>query len=333
MRYLAAFLPLVLLASSVSAGPPTREEVERQKRILAELKDSVSVETAVAARLLLISGAMRDAKDPNLRRHIMELATDTLGPAMEAFLVGVLATDEDAGLRGQAATALGKTGSERCLAALAKAAASDPTTSITFGDVGGRSSARRAARFALADLALRFPKLADAAAAELRALPEIVGPPDNEGLADARRQALYQITQDEKLVAPIYERLKSTDPKERERGVVAFRMLKLKKAPPELVSALEDPEAGVRSWAALVLGEIGDKETVEPLLGVAADKKAERSVRANAIWALGHMRAMPAGELMEKLLDDPVVSSNAAIALYRITGRKTPQFPEGYKAD
>src|SRR5438094_904331 len=81
---------------------------------------------------------------------------------------------------------------------------------------------------------------ADAAAAALRALRVADDGKDNEGLADARVQALYQITRDNALLKPFYERLKSKDARERERGVIAFRFLKLKGAPAELVNALKD---------------------------------------------------------------------------------------------
>jgi hypothetical protein len=36
---------------------------------------------------------------------------------------------------------------------------------------------------------------------------------------------------------------------------------------------------------------------------------------------------------MEKLLNDPAVAASAAVALYRITGKKTERFPAGYNAD
>jgi HEAT repeat protein len=210
-----------------------------------------------------------------------------------------------------------------------------PTTDLRIGDVGGRSSARRAATFALAELAARFPKVADDAVAQLRALPAVEDAKDNEGLADARVQALYQITRDNALLKPFHERLKSSDAKERERGVIAFRFLKLKAAPAALVNALKDASAGVRSWSALVLGEVGDPKTADVLLRVAGDTKEEAGVRCNAIGALGRMKVASAAELMEKLLTDPspVVQANAAIALYRITGKKVKQFPEGYRAD
>jgi hypothetical protein len=45
------------------------------------------------------------------------------------------------------------------------------------------------------------------------------------------------------------------------------------------------------------------------------------------------MRAKSAAELMEKLVSDEDVSASAAVALYRITGKKVKEFPEGYNAD
>jgi HEAT repeat protein len=203
------------------------------------------------------------------------------------------------------------------------------------GDIGGQSSARRAATFAIAELAARFPKLADEAVAALRALPVVEDPKDNEGLADARVQSIYQITRDNALLKPFFERLKSSDAKERERGVIAFRFLKLKAAPAELVNTLKDASPDVRSWSALVLGEVGDPKTADILLQAAGNTKEEAGVRCNAIFSLGLMKIASAAESMEKLLADPDqrVQTQAAIALYRITGKKVKQFPEGYKAD
>ena len=68
---------------------------------------------------------------------------------------------------------------------------------------------------------------------------------------------------------------------------------------------------------------------------VASDTKDETTVRCNAIFALGRMKTAKAADLMEKLLMDPtpLVQTNAAIALYRITGKKVKQFPKGYNAD
>ena len=55
-------------------------------------------------------------------------------------------------------------------------------------------------------------------------------------------QALFQVTHDDELLKPFFERLKSKDDEERVNGVVAFQFLNLKKAPPEVVAALNDSQ-------------------------------------------------------------------------------------------
>jgi HEAT repeat protein len=218
---------------------------------------------------------------------------------------------------------------------LAKAAASDKETEIVRGCIVGKSTARRTATFAIAELAARHPKLTEKAAATLRELMPPAEPNNVEALADARAQALYRVTRDEKLLAPFLERLRSKEAKVREQGVVAFRYLKLKVAPPELLAALSDADAGVQSWAGLTLGEIGDPKTVPVLMAIAGDAKKDAGLRCNVIQSLGWMKAAAATELMRKLLADEseVVQAQAAIALYRLTGEKVKQFPAGYNAD
>jgi HEAT repeat protein len=325
----------VVMAGQSSAGPISREEALRQSQVLEQLKKMLGEETTDASKFAHIVRAMKDERAVNLRLRILDVATQIPGTELEKFLTDLLTNDGDAGVRSRAATKLGLVGSQECLATLAQAAKNDRTTSVQVGDIGGQSSARRPATFAIAELVARFPKLADEAAKKLRALPVVDDVKDNEGLADARDQALYQITRDDALLKPFRERLKSKDAKERERGVVAFQFLKLKEAPAEVVATLKDPSAEVRAWSALVLGQIGDRKTAADLMAVAGDAKGDTSVRCNAIHALGQMKADAAGELMEKLLTDPtaVVQTNAAIALYRITGKKVKQFPEGYNAD
>jgi HEAT repeat protein len=184
-------------------------------------------------------------------------------------------------------------------------------------------------------LAARYPKLADLAASALRELTPPADPKDPESLVDARAQALYRVTCDEKLLAPFRERLRSKDAKVRESGLVAFRFLNLKVAPPEVVAALGDPDAGVRSWAGLVLGEIGDPATVPALMAVAGDATKEAGLRCNAVGSLGRMKAAAATDQVRKLLADEseAVRVQAAVALYRLTGEKVKQFPAGYNAD
>ena len=326
----------ILAVGRIGAGPPLQGDRERRDKFTADLKAALAAEATAAGKAAALSRAYQAESNPDVRRLVFEHLPPQPDATIDRFLAGVLTGDADAGIRGLAAQALGTHGTDQCLPALAKAAASDMVTEARMGCIVGQGTARRPATFAIAELAARYPKLADKAATALRELT----PPDDpkadlESLADARAQALYQVTRDEKLLAPFLRRLRSKDAKVRESGAVAFRFFKLKVAPPELVKALSDADAGVRSWAGLALGEIADPKTVPALLAVASDPKQDAGVRCNVIHSLGRMKAADATELMRKLLggEREAVQVQAAIALYQLTGEKVKQFPAGYKAD
>ena len=188
---LAAALLLGIATAGLSlAGQITAKEAQRQARVFDQLKKALAAETTDGAKFTHVARVMKDEPDVNLRRRILDTAIQIPGPELEMFLTNLLTSEEDAGLRSQAATTLGLIGSEKCLTTLAQVAKNDRTTRLQIGDIAGRSSARRAATFAIAELAGRFPRLADDAAGKLRALPVVDDPKDNEGLADARTQAL-----------------------------------------------------------------------------------------------------------------------------------------------
>jgi HEAT repeat protein len=318
-----------------SAEPIVRHAFPVQTQVSEPFQRAIDAEPTAVGKFATIVHAMKTEQNVNVRRRILEAALRIPGAEREKFLTNLLVVEEDSGLRSQAATALGHLCSEKALVPLAVAARNDRTTRMLLGDVGGLSSARRAATFAIAELAVRFPRIADEAAAKLRALRVVEDPKDNESLADARAQALYQITQDRALLTPFYARLQSKDAHERERGIVAFRFLRLKVAPVEIVGALKDTDLDVRRWAALVVGEIGDPKIAADLMAIAGNTAEDAAVRCNALVGLGKMRTASAKDLLERLLSDPntAVQANAAIALYRITGRKVKQFPEGYRVD
>jgi HEAT repeat protein len=324
-------LALVLLPAVSFGAPLSRDEFERQQQVLARLREVVETDASDGDKSATLRRVVSAETDPNLRRHALKIAIRLGSEGREAFLLSVLATDSDAGVRSEAAKLLGEHGSEQALTLLGQTAASDRTSQVQIGDIYVESSARRAATFALAELAQRHPVVSKRVIEVLQALPDVEISSDRESLYDARRQALYQLTHDDQLLAPFRRRLASDDPRQRERGVMAFRFLKLQVAPPEIVEALHDADQGVRSYAALVLGEIGDERTAARLVEIAINTEQERTVRANAIFALGQMRAAGAAESLEKLLADPAVSAVAAV--YRITGKKTAQFPAGYDAD
>jgi HEAT repeat protein len=335
IQFCATVTLFVLAVGRLWGGPPLREEGERREKVAANLKAALAAESTAPGKADALRRALKAESSPDVRRVVFEYIPTTPDTAIDRFLADVLTDDADAGIRSLAAKSLGTHGTDQCLPALAKAAATDKETECRMGCIIGRGTALRAATFAIAELAARHPKLADDAATTLRKLTPPADPNDAESLADARAQALYQLTRDEKLLDPFLERLRSKDPKVREKGVVAFQFFKLKVAPPELVKALDDADAGVRSWAGLALGEIADPKTVPVLMAVAGDPKKDAGLRCNVIHSLGRMKAAAATALMRKLLADELeaVQVQAAIALCRLTGETAKQFPAGYKAD
>ncbi len=171
MRVHCLFLLSALLAPVAFAGPPSREQVEHQDRALQRLNTTLATAGTDADRFVAISRALADESDVETRRRIASVAAAIPGPEREAFLISRLTADEDAGLRSQAATELGGTGSVASLPALARAAASDRTSRLEIGCIVGESSARRAATFAIAKLAERIPTMAGDATAALPRSP------------------------------------------------------------------------------------------------------------------------------------------------------------------
>jgi HEAT repeat protein len=311
---------VVLMACACARGEPSSAvDVQNQRQRLAALEQAIAIADSPSAKLAHCTDTLRDAPDADFRGKVLAIASKIAAPELEAFLIRTARTDPDAMIRGRAAAGLGQQGSKDCLGVLAELAASDKPTTFQVGCIQSTGTSRRQATFALAELACRVPDVAPRVAAILRDLktpPE----PDPERLADARIQALYQVTKDDSLIKPFLDRLRADDPEQRISGVVAFRFLKLRQAPHELVRLLDDPSPKVTSWVALVLGGIGNPAAVPPLMTVATDRKREAGTRCNAIFSLGRLKAAPAADLMTELHAEPnpTVSANAAIALYRI---------------
>src|SRR5258707_10921535 len=115
LKLAAATLFGVFTADVSPAGPITREESQRQAQVLEQLKKALSAETTDTAKFNRIARVMKDERDVNLRRRILDMAAKIPGPELEKFLTNLFASDEDAGVRSLAATTLGLMGSEKCL--------------------------------------------------------------------------------------------------------------------------------------------------------------------------------------------------------------------------
>lgn len=313
-------LVLAAICGPASGGPVTGEEAARQKAAIDALSQSLAAAKDDAGKLAAFEAAARDVS-VEVRRRVLDLASDRLSRDREALFKSVLEKDRDAGIRAQAAMALGRVGSPASIPALALAAKSDPVTGREVGCIVTRGTARRDATFALADLADRLPRSAGAITAELRKLA-----PDDPQDRDAVQAALFRVTQDPALLAPVLEQLASPGRDRRRDAVVQLRFFGLKKAPPELVGRMEDPDAEVQSWAALTLGEIGDASAVPALLAAAADATRGKDIRCNAIVSLGRLKAADAAPVLERLRDDPepAVRAQAAAVLQKLKPANKP---------
>jgi len=322
---------------TVYVAPAVKErtaEGPRHSENMAAMKGVMAGSESDEKKFKRLAELMRQEVNATHRRELLALAAAARpGPAAESFLIGVLQSDDSCMIRHLAARMLGRFGSEAAIAPLAKTAATDVMTVGLSGCLHYDGVIRREAMFALAELGRRLPTSAKAVTEELRKLPETSDADKglvNEELGDARRQALFQVTRNRSLLAPFFEQLRSKDAKIRSKGVIAFQFLALTEAPGELVTLARDPSEEVRSWVALVLGEIGDSKTVPLLMALAKDTNMDYGTRCNAIGSLGRMRATDAQSLLESLLSDQSVRSIAAMALSQITGKRHPLVPQGF---
>ncbi|MEM1211065.1 MAG: HEAT repeat domain-containing protein [Planctomycetota bacterium] len=327
---LCIFVLLVIhcLPAAYAAGRPIDQEKFKQLRAEIEAaRARVERQSGPADQHHTLRLAFAEADHPWIKKELLSMAIAIGGPELEPFLLARL-NDDDVRFRIAAAKALGEQGSPHAIEPLLKRARADPEGLAGWGSVRWHMTAQRDALFALSEIGLRHPAHREAIAASIAGVPVAT-----DDLEDPKAQALYVLTQDRALLHPFFERLADEDPETRAMGVVAFRLLKLKQAPEEVVVLLDDPERGVRSSVALLLGEIGDPETVPLLIGRALDQAEDRGVRCNAIFSLGRMRTGRAEPVMRALLQDESFKVNAAIALSRITGERHPLVPDGYGLD
>lgn len=310
-KWMVAAMSIVLATGVIVGAPLDAEEQQRQEAALAQLDADLTKASTEDQRTAILRRAMKDEvsrmKDdinPEMRRQILLRAELLTSPGQEDWLIERLRDEPDFLLRQVIASLLGKTGSPRVVATLIIAARSDPKTFGRAGCIRLEGTVRRQAMFALAELGNRLPDQRQRIVDALRAMPWPDDKADLEYLDDVRLQSLYQLTGENELLKVFFQRLASDNSKDRVRGVVAFRFLKLRKAPTELVARLEDANEEVRMWAAFVLGEIGDSVTVPALMATAENKKLDRATRASAIASLGKMNAKAAMELMKRLSKD-----------------------------
>lgn len=321
-----AVLLCALHGASLMAQLLSDQEMSVTRSEIGRIRASLDRYSEGSGKIRFLQGTLTQTTNSAVRQEVLRMGEAVGGDDFEQLLIEVVGADWDVDLRISAVTLLARWGTSRSIQPLLDCARSDATGEFRRGCTVGRTNARGYAYFALAELGLRLPSERERLAEAVRASPITCD-------ADTQTMVLYMLTGEERLLRPFYERLASVDPKTRISGVVAFRFLKLTRAPKELTQLIQDSDPEVRMWVALVLGEIGDAETVRVLMDAANNKQMDRGTRCNAIYSLGRMRASDATALLQRLLLDKDVNVNAAIALSQITGERHPLVPSDYRLD
>jgi HEAT repeat protein len=210
------------------------------------------------------------------------------GPREVEPLIEVL-DDTNAGVRAQAARALGEIGDRRAVSGLLAA----------MGD--------------------RFAEVRNAAAAALAVLGEPLGEVIRrslEGSVEARRE--LAAARDPRAVAPLSRALETHDTAVKEAAIaslVELAAVGVEGAGASLKDAVDDPNAAVRASAMAGLGKERNAIGADRLIAALADRDAGvRLAAARALGELGDRRAVD--RLMEQLSDaDPGVRAAVAAAL------------------
>ena len=311
---------------SVSWSPPNDDS--QAKAEIAAIRLAVEEQGTPSQKHAVLTEAFAKSDSPHVKMRILQMAKVVKAPEFEPFLLSVLQDKTDVRDRILAVMALAQHGSAASIEPLLDCAENDPEGEAGAGCMRCRTTARQDAYLALAEIGLRHPAERDRIAAAVAAIPVTTN-----DVRDPKAQALYILTQDQKLLKPFLDRLRDEDPETRKLGVRALRPFKLSYAPEQLVKLLADSNPDIQADTARLLGTIGDPKTIPVLIEAATATDGDRHARANAIRAIGSMRVKEAEPVMRKLLSDESVEVTAAIALFQITGERHPLVPEGYNLE
>lgn len=208
--------------------------------------------------------------------------------------------DEDAGVRRQAAHALGSSERPEAVEPLSRALRNDPVAEV-----------RRQAAWGLG-------MIEDPAGVD--ALTDAAGDED----AGVRRQVAWALgmIEDASGVPALRPALEDPDAEVRRQAAWALGMIEDPSAADPLSEAMEDTDAGVRSQAAWALGMVEDAAGVDALVR-ALRSDAEAEVRRQAAWALGMIEDETAAEALIDAFEadeDPGVRKQAMWALSMVMG-------------
>ncbi len=213
--------------------------------------------------------------------------------------------DKNRDVRGWAADALGRIGSERAVEPLVNALTKDKYIRWSTADALGRIGSEKA----------------------VNPLIKILTTHKSRDVRGWAADALGRIGS-EKAVNPLIKIL--TTHKSRDvRGWAAYAlgMIGSERAVEPFIEALTDENNYVRRWAAYALGRIGSERAVDPLIEALTDENS--SVRTNAAYALGRIGSERAVEPLvnaltrERHVDDRI---NIPLALGRIGSEKAVEY-------
>jgi HEAT repeat protein len=297
--------------------------------ILAALKDrKTAVRDAAFAALNELVKSLKVKQDvktlgmilqypDNIIRHLVITSLGDIPTAQSAeMLVGELA-DTDARIRANALEALKKIGqpaAEPLIQSLKRDEISIRINSVMLlGEIGGKPAVEPLIgmlKFHSDDLELDSIRLRLESATALGKLGDL-----------SAGQALINA-------------LRDTSPQVRERAALALQKLGPAVAD-QLIKVLMDENLNVRVNAAMILGEIRDAGSVEPLIqALLVDMAEDKSwlFRVEAAKALGRIRDPRAIESLNMLLSDRVshVRDMAAWAINEISGKGVEKKQDGW---
>lgn len=263
--------------------------------------------------------ALRDPNSDNLRTWAASILGEIRSRAAVPNLIRAL-WDRAESVRAAAARALGEIGDHRAVNALLEGTLRDPSAlvrmeaAVALGKIGDEKSLE-ALQLALAD---------PDPIVRLRAIEalEMIGPSASEllegSLTDDDPEVRYRtaaVLERLGYVQTQLDRLKSEDAIERAMARRKLTLIGKAGLRESLSAGLHDPDFRVRAQVCQVLAEVGEKSPgiLEALQLTTRDR--EWSVRAQAIAALGRLRAKEAlPDLIERLGDQEAIVREAAAA-------------------
>lgn len=213
-------------------------------------------------------------------------------------------SDPDPHVRREAARALGEAGVREAVGALC-------TLLERPAEATDESHPEHTARAAAA---VALGRIGDPAAAE--ALLHAIADPFNAGTAASTALG--------RLVPPpvglLVEATRDTDPWRRARAVVALGECGDPAAFDAMVALLDDPDVAVRRAAAAAFGKLRDLRAVAPLVALLSRPEESAFVRSYAAVSLGSLKDRTSVDALLAALDaqDPLLRRSAARALCRI---------------